>query len=416
MAQVANQAASISIRERTGCFLCGGSLETVLDLGNHYLTDFLDAPNPNHPKAPLELMACYKCGICQLRHIVSRDALFRTYWYRSGVNSTVVAHLKALAERATEAAHLQIGDIVVDIGCNDGTLLSMFEPGYELLGFEPALNMRREEMAAGHYIFIFQDYFSARAYDAWRAQRAKLVLSIAMFYDLANPRQFVQDIHDILHPDGLWVVEMNYLGLMVEQTAYDFIGHEHVTMYFVSGFLKLIQKFGLDLEHVEFNDLNGGSVRFFVMHKGARPVHPSVQQALDGEAKYRSPAALQGFEGKARTHIHGLASWIVELQANHRPLYAYGASTRGMTTLQSIGATNLSVQKAVDKNPEKIGRYMAGLNIPIIGEEEFRANPPAYLLVLPWGFIEEFRQREKAYLDGGGAMIVPMPVPKLITR
>ena len=407
-------AKAVLVRGVTECFLCHGDLIPVLYLGEHYLTDFLTAPDASHPKARLDLLACPDCHIMRLGHIVSRDKLFRTYWYRSGVNSTIVAHLGKLAQDLTQRLSLGTGDAVLDIGANDGTFLRLFNPLVKRYGFEPARNLLADALLGGNQ--VVGDYFTVEGYRAaFGTAKAKLVTSLAMFYDLPEPGQFVEDVRSVLAQDGLWVVEMNYLGDMLRHNAFDFIGHEHVSMYFLAGFIKLVRQHGLSVHDVEFNDLNGGSIRIFVGFPGKRVTTGNVDVALRREAPQRHPEAYKRFANNVQDTISTLRVWMDLARAEMASVYAYGASTRGMTTLQAVGLDFTTVQKAVDKNPEKVGKFMAGVDIPIISEAQFRLEKPAYLLVLPWGFIDEFRQREKAYLDGGGAMIVPMPSPRMVT-
>ncbi len=391
------------------CIVCGErDLELLVDLGDHYLTDFLDVPDPDHPKAPLKLYSCPSCDLFQLGHVVSRDRLFRQYWYKSGINDTMRQHLGQLASELTSDLALKKGDIVVDIGSNDGTFLRQFPKAVTRVGFDPAENLRGEAEVGGNTIIA--DYFLGETF--WGAKKAKVVTSLAMFYDLLEPEEFVQDVRAILDPKGVWVVEMNYPRHMIERGAFDIMGHEHVAVYFISTFNRLIRPLGMEVHKVQMNDLNGGSVRLYVGHKGARTTDVTVDRALFEEAPLRNRMIYKVFAARVRRIRGVLTDWTHQAVAAGAVIHAYGASTRGMTTIQ---ASNLPLSAAWDRNPAKVGKLMAGVNVPVISEQEGRQTAPDYLFVLPWAFIDEFRTREEAYLASGGKMIVPLPEPQVLT-
>ena len=403
------------LRPLRSCLCCGGfDLEPLLDLGQHYLTDFLDAPVLDHPKAPLTLMLCNECLFAQLSHIVDRERLFRSYHYASGVNATIKKHLFDLANDLLVRLGLKASDIIVDIGANDGTFLRSF-PGFmgQRVGFEPALNLKGAAEAGGNA--IISEFFTKQAFlDRFgTGKRAKLVTALAMFYDLEHPVAFCQDVADILAPDGLFVVEMNYLGSILTQNAYDTIGHEHLGMYYLSTFNRVVRQAGMEVVDVSANSLNGGSFRLFC-RKRPCVTSGNVDHFLNAESERRNRRAFLDFKLRATEHIATLKRWVAEAKERSKSIYAYGASTRGNTILQAAGLDKVSITAAIDKNPAKVGKVWAGLDIPIISEEAGRQALGNYWLVLPWGFIEEFKQREAAYLAAGGHMIVPLPEPKVV--
>ena len=389
----------------TTCILCDKEPQELINLGNQYLTDFLDNPDANHPKAPLQLMLCADCGLTQLHQVVDRDALFRNYHYRSGINATVRAHLKALAEDAKKRLKLISGnDIILDIGANDGTFLANF-PAQWRMGFEPALNL------GGDYEQI-QDFFSATAYK----QRPKpaLVSSIAMFYDLLEPKKFAQDVAEILAPKGLWVCEMNYLGSMLENNAFDFIGHEHVAEYSLAAFERAITPAGLEVVDMSLNSLNGGSARYWVAHKGSQEKKDSVVYLREQERQILTTAAFESFRDNVKTVVWKLGSLIRSEVRKGKRVWAKGASTRGMTLLQTVELDNHWIEAISDANPLKHGKYVAGLNIPVRSNEEMRKEQPDYLLILPWGFAEAFIEQEHGYLKKGGTVVIPLPTVRTV--
>ena len=394
-----------------GCIVCGGDVQELLDLGNQYLTDFLDAPDANHPKSPLKLMLCADCGLTQLHQVVDRDALFRNYHYRSGVNQTVKKHLKALSEEMKHRTPLREGDLVVDIGANDGTFLENF-PLQEEMGFEPAANLWGEMFDKD--LRCVGDFFSAAAFRRTGFQQAKAVSSIAMFYDLLEPTKFASEIAEILAPDGLWVCEMNYLPSMLKNNAFDFIGHEHVAEYSLAAFERAITPAGLEVVDVSLNDLNGGSARYWVAHKGSHFLKGGVAQRRAQEKRELTTAAFESFRDGVKTVVWKLGMLIRSEVRKGKRVWAKGASTRGMTLLQTVELDNTWIEAISDANPLKHRKYVAGLNIPVRSNEEMRKEQPDYLLILPWGFAEAFIEQEHGYLKKGGTVVIPLPTVRTV--
>jgi len=344
----------------------------------------------------------------------------------------MVAHLSGLAQEIQERVVLRPGDTVVDIGSNDNTFLNNFtQTGLSLVGFEPSVNIldsigrTREtinewnhfEGAGGPPITVINDFFSGGAFAKWRteSEKAKVVTSLAMFYDLENPHEFAAGIQQILAPDGVWVCEMNYMGDMLRDTAFDFIVHEHVVLYFLSTFNKVIRPVGLEVVDVSRNALNGGSMRLWVQHGGAATTKGTVDHFLWEESQVRNMPTYRRFTNNVERVLSTVGTWVTQAVDQAHRVYAYGASTRGMTLLQAAGLDVSSITKAVDKNPDKVGRYIAGVGIPIVDEATFRLDKPEYTLLLPWGFLEEFVKREADYLRQGGIFLVPLPTPRVIT-
>ncbi|MAH48025.1 hypothetical protein CMI37_19540 [Candidatus Pacearchaeota archaeon] len=413
MATVAPKATEY-LTERRECPVCFATPEPLINLGEHYITDFLDTPSPNHVKAPLESLYCPECHLFMLRHVVDRDKLYRRYWYRSGTNSTMVAHLQAMAQDGIERTGLARGDVVVDIGSNDGTTLNAVPGSAITIGFEPS-NIAEATVAGRH--IIKPTYFSNDAYkNIMASKRANLIFSTAMFYDLPSPQKFVGDIAEIMRGDGLWILEMNYLGSMLDNNAYDFIGHEHVNLYFISTLNKVLRPEGLVITDIAFNGINGGSMRAYIRHAQGAVVSPNVGKSLYAESKGRNPLKYRDFAIKSCGIMAQIREWVATAASVGLSVYAKGASTRGMTTLQASGLDSSVIRGAIDINPAKIGKYMAGVNIPVIDEASPEADTADYKLILPWGFLEQFKTQEKDYLDNGGKLFVAFPTPTVITK
>lgn len=413
------------------CRQCDGQDFTeVLSLGDCAISNFI---SPEHDekmtitKGPLDLILCRKCHLIQLKHpAMEASVLFHQYWYKSGTNKTMIDALKDI----TESAQRDVGlhdpnvDAVLDIGANDGTLLTgyIMDPNIPRIAFEPAKNicvdLRRRMEENNVQGCVVNDFFSL---EAWRQiktmvptmpDKVKIVTSIAMFYAVEKPREFVQAVKQILHEDGIWIIQMAHLQGMLEQNNFDNICHEHVTYYCLGSLEYLLNSEGFEVYRVQLNDVNGGSVRVYVKHsQSKRTVEDSVAAQRESEFLLRlhDPTVFQAFGQRVNHEKEALMDFI---QAQHRKgkkIHVYGASTKGNTLLQYYGLNNELIEAAADRNQEKWGLRTVVSNIPIVSEEVSRSQNPDFYLVLPWHFKNEFIQRERAFLARGGSLIFPLP-------
>jgi len=409
---------------RQTCRLCGSrALTKVVSLGDQYIGGAFAKPDSTPPvqrRIPLELVRCDPaldqdaCGLVQMRHSVPPRVLYASYWYRSGVNQTMRDHLAGIAHLTEQMAGLKTGDLVLDIGCNDGTLLKSYRTeGVKRLGIDPS-NVIAHARAAG--LQVVNDFFSASALrSVYPEQKPRIITSIAMFYDLENPHAFVADIQDSLAEDGVWVVELSYLPSMLEINSFDTICHEHLEYYSLAPMERLLAEHGLEVIDVTLNGSNGGSFRVAAGHAGK--IKPSdearervqqlrlreFEQAYDTDAPY---ASFRKNIAKIRADIR---AFLKKAKAQKKLVHGYGASTKGNTTLQFCGVTPDLLPAIADRNPDKFGTRTVGTNIPIISEEESRKRKPDFYLALPWHFIEEFKKREHDFLKRGGKFVMPMP-------
>ncbi len=399
------------------CRLCGSQkLMEVLSLGNQYVSDFITATG-KHPKSPLELVHCRDCGLVQLRHTFPRSNLYRHYWYRSGISKTMREALTDVATKAYQVARATAGDIVIDTGCNDGTLLRSYpRSGLTLIGFEPAENLVEDARKGTDW--VFNDFFEAGMFrNKFGNEKAKIVTSVAMFYDLEDPNSFVGDIAKSLAPEGVWVVQQNYLASMLQMNGFDNIGHEHLEYYCLSTMEKLLTRHGLEIFDVETNDVNGGSFRTYASHQGVHPIREEVEGLRRNEEhlQLNSSEVYRTFGAKIRKIKSDLTQLVKNEVGEGKTVYVYGASNRGNTILQYCGLDYRLIKKAADANSEKWGRKTVGTKIPIVSKEEARRDKPDYFLILPHHFLEEIKRDEKDYLNHGGKFIVPLPEVRLVS-
>jgi hypothetical protein len=418
-----------SLITRTTCRVCGcAHLAPVLSLGDQRIAGAFADPGGDQPvqrAIPLELVRCdmtrdqEACGLIQTKHTVPGSILYSSYWYRSGVNRTMTENLHEIAHGVEEIIALEPGDLVVDIGCNDGTLLDGYKAkGLRYLGFDPS-DVARYAIAKGYD--VVNDFYSAQALRLRRPdQKAKAITSIAMFYDLEQPRVFVADVADALAERGIWAIELHYLPMMLEANAFDAIVHEHLEYYSLAVIERLIGEEGLEVVSAETNEINGGSIRLYIGHAGQHQRSQEQQQALTAlrvkefELALDSPEPYEAFRLSAERVRDDLVAMCGKLHAEGKKIHVYGASTKGNTILQYAGLDHSCIEAAADRNPDKWGSETIGTQIPIISEEDSRAMSPDYYLALPWHFLDEFLEREQEFLGGGGKFIVPLPEVRLV--
>ena len=403
------------------CRIAGSShLISVLNLGEQYLTGiFPRSPTQAVTKGPLELVWCPDSGLLQLKHSYSLAEMYGdNYGYRSGLNASMVAHLSGKVRGLERNYPVRAGDWVLDIGSNDGTLLKSYEcAGLHRIGMDPTAHKFQEFYPAD--IQVVTDFFSAdRLLDASGARRAKIITSIAMFYDLEEPGAFVADIAKVLAPDGVWHFEQSYMPSMLRTNSYDTVCHEHLEYYSLRVIYDLLARHGLRIVNVQMNSINGGSVAVTACHERANiaSARPVIDWMLQQEENWElnTPKPYRQFEERVFKHRADLQRLIHLLLADGKRVLGYGASTKGNVLLQFCRLGRNEIPAIAEVNADKFGAYTPGTLIPIISEEEARAMRPDYFLVLPWHFKDAIVRREKDYLASGGKLIFPLPEIEIV--
>lgn len=403
-------------------------MSKLFSLGKLHVSDFVkDNENPRSNPAELQLMLDSN-GAVRLEHVVDKYEMYGKYWYRSGTNDTMKKNLKDVVDSIISVKKLSEGDVWLDIACNDGTLLNFIPDFMKKVGIDPADSCYvAESSKVGE---IVQDFFSEKAFNSTscRNRKCEVITTIAMFYDLDDPIPFINDVYKILSDDGIWVIQLSYTPLMIEQLAFDNICHEHVYYYSLFNLKKLFEDNGFQVVDSQLNDVNGGSIRIFLMKThanvskfGTQPYRDvckfRVQSLLSQEEKLNldKVETWVEFYSKINELRDTTVNFIKEAKNQGKKIWAYGASTKGNTLLQYFDLDNSTIDAIAERNSQKFGLKTVGTNIPIKSEEEMRAEKPDYVIILPWHFISEFIIREENYLKEGGKFIVPCPKFEIIS-
>lgn len=414
-------------KEHKRCRICGNeNLAPILDLGMQAMTGVF----PKNKKeavssGPLELVKCVedkegkRCGLVQLKHSYDSDEMYgQSYGYRSGLNHSMVEHLHKKVKTLLSNICLQPNDIIIDIGSNDGTLLQGYpDKRITLIGIDPLGEKMRKYYPP--HIHLISDFFGKKILKKhFGSRKARIITSIAMFYDLENPIDFMQQIYELLADDGIWLFEQSYMPTMLEMNSYDTICHEHLEYYRLKQIKWMTDKVGLKILDVEFNKTNGGSFSVTAA-KQRSPHHEAsglIRRILKNEEKQllHTLKPYKSFRQRVFEHKKKFRVEIQRLKKNGKKLLGYGASTKGNVILQFCGLGEKDISFIAEINRDKFGSYTPGTLIPIISEQDAMAMKPDYFVVLPWHFKENIITRERAFLNKGGKLLFPLPRPEVV--
>ena len=408
------------------CRICKNKdLKKIIDLNIQYIQgSFIkkNFPKPYLKKIPLQLALCTKCSLVQLLHTTKKEILYKNYWYESGINKTMKIHLKNLVNLIFKIKKREVKNIrVLDIGCNDGTLLKCYPKNVEKYGIDPSQIINKIDKKK---VNVIRDFFPPQK-KKFKNLKIKfdLITSIAMFYDLQDPNSFVKNIKYNLKDKGIWVFELSYLLDMLKLNSFDTICHEHLEYYSLHSLNYLMKNNRLKIFHISKNLINGGSIRCFVTHDKNDYYDDKynlnvLKKMINNEKKLKinSLSIYKKFFIKILKLKKKLNIIIKKIKNQNKSIYILGASTKGNTILQFLEIDNKILPYAVERNKEKIGAKTIGSNIKIISEKSAKKNPPNYQLVLPWHFKNEIIKRELNYLKKGGNLIFPLPKIKIINK
>lgn len=397
------------------CRICRDeNLVNVIELGEQVITSrFPDYGDFSTPKTPITLCMCQTCGLIQLVETTDSSELYEhEYGYRSGISNTMREHLLNYQKEILTKVSLEAGDVIVDIGSNDSTMLQYYSNEFTRIGVDPTGKQFQEYYGD---VQLLPTYFT---YDNFSGQfggdiKCKVVSSISMFYDLPDPVQFAKDIYKILDDDGVWTCEQSYLLTMMKTNSIDTICHEHLEYYALKQVKLIADMAGFKIIDVKFNSCNGGSFRVYFNKKTSNAhaectdlINSILQEEID--FGIMDVETYRQFMLRCNIEVKKLFNFIDYVNENEKVVYIYGASTKGNCLLQYANITSQMIRYAVERNPKKIGK-MTSNGAEIISEETMREKPPEYLLVLPWHFKNEILERERAFLENGGQFIFPFP-------
>jgi hypothetical protein len=407
----------------TNCRLCKSTnLEQILNLGNFYYTGiFPKNINEEIPQDAMSVIKCKDCDLAQLEQKYNLSILYgNSYGYRSGLNKSMVEHLTNITNKCQKIVHMNTNDTVLDIGSNDGTLLNSYTlKGINKWGIDPLSKKFKKYYNSD--INTVPNFFDKNTYLANVGnKKAKIVTSIAMFYDLDDPLHFAENIRDILDDNGIWLTEQSYLPFMINTNSYDTICQEHLEYYCLKQLVYIANKIDLKIIDVEFNNINGGSFQVILAHKDSKfnECTSKISEVLLNEErdKYNTSIPFTNLRDNMISQKDTLLEFLNTAKTNGEKVYGYGASTKGNVLLQYCGITADILPKIAEVNEEKFGSYTPGTLIPIVDEKIARSEKPDYFLVLPWHFKDNIVKKEEAYLKSGGKLIFPLPKFNIVSN
>lgn len=384
---------------------------SILSLGKMGLTGHFPLPSDEVEELQIDLVRCEECGLVQLAHNYDLTTLYgQNYGYRSGLNQQMISHLKSIVDYCSSKVNLKPGDVVVDIGSNDGTSLSFYPERCRRVGIDPTASKFKQFYPAGTE--IIEQFFPVS--DEFQISNAKIVNSIACFYDLIDPIAFAKAVANILSSDGVWVLEMSYLPEMLKTRSYDTICHEHLEYYDLKQIRSILAQSNLFVYEYSFNSSNGGSLRVCAGKRMDQSC-PSLDDFIANE-QVELQRLLTEFPAVVNTHRDELISLLNSIHSAKKSVCIYGASTKGNVLLQYCGLGPRLIKKVAEVNPDKFGHVTPSTKIPIEDEVSVRAENPDYFLVLPWHFREGILKKEKTYLSKGGKFIFPLPKVEIVDK
>jgi hypothetical protein len=399
------------------CRSCNSKrLKNLFTLGVQYFTGiFPKNKNEKLPKGELQLIMCQACCLVQLSRNFNLKKMYgKTYGYRTGLNASMVNHIKNKTNYLKKKANIKENDLIIDIGSNDGTTLGFFNKNkkLKLIGVDPTIAKFRK-FYDKNIIAIDKFFTYAKIKRYLGNDRAKIITTISMFYDLPNPVQFAKDIYSSLNDQGIWHLEQSYSGLMLKNNSYDTICHEHLEYYSLKSIKNIFEKCNFKIIDIQFNDINGGSFAISVAKKSSH-YKESIKlikniEKQENKNKINTIKSYKDFFKKIKIEKKKLIKFLKEAKKNNKTVVGYGASTKGNVILQYSGINSLILTNICDVNVEKNGSYTPGSKIKIISEDIAKKNIPDYFLVLPWHFKKFILGKEKKLITKGVNFVFPLP-------
>ena len=408
-------------KNKTFCRVCGGRrLETVISLGAMPPANaFTKKEKQNVPELlfPLACTFCHACGFVGLLDIVSPELLFGNYVYVSSTSPTFVAHFEEFAGSVSQRFAFPAGSLILDIGSNDGILLRPFKGrGWRVLGVDPATAIAAQANENG--ITTIPAFFTPGLAHTVRVTsgKAHVISATSVFPHIDDLDSVIAGVKDLLHDNGVFIIEAYYLPDIVEKRLFDTIYHEHLSYFTVKTLATLLARLGMEMFDAEKTDTHGGSLRAFIQKKnGPHAICAAVAQFIANENRARM-GDIETFRAFARTieeNKRNLTGLLSDLKRQEKRIAAYGAAAKGNTLLNYFGIGADVISYVVDDSPWKQGLYTPGMKIPVVAAEALESMPPDYLLILAWNFAEPIMRKCSAFRERGGKFIIPVPEPRI---
>lgn len=371
------------------------------------------------PRLPVAMLVCEDCGLVQMAEPVTGEFLFAEHPYLTGVNKPYVEHFQNLVPRIIQKIDLTSNALVVDIGCNDGTLLSLFEKaGMRTLGIDPG--RLSGKVARGNGITVAETFWTAATAESFKALefRPDLITATASFYHMQDINDYVAGLSRVMGPNTVFFAQCVYLKTVLENAQIDQFYHEHSCVHAVRPLKRLFARHGLRILDVEYSDVQGGSILIYV----GREEHPmqtqlSVTQAIDKEIQLgmNQRDIYDQLRVRFQSNAKNLVDLLRRIKSEGKTIHAIGASLRGMSLVNYFGITRELIDSVLEVNELKIGRIAPGSHIPVVDERTIKSQPDVYLM-LSWTFADFLIQKYDKFLRGGGEIIIPVPNVRVITR
>ncbi len=394
-------------------------LVTLFSLGNLSFTGKFAPWGKKIKKKPITLIMCKNCDLVQLAHNYDLKYLYGPdYGYRTGINKTMLNHVKKVTQILGKLTSLKKNDMVLDIASNDGSLLNFYDKNVIKFGIDPILKKYKKNYNSVKY--TISNFFSAKKIRLKTNKKFKIITALSVFYDAEDPNKFLRDVKDLLMPNGVFLVEFADLASIFKFKMFDTICHEHIEYYSSDVIVKLAKKNGLRVFDIKENKINGGSKQYFICLKNSQILTKikTVKKILNIEDKLKlnKVYTFKKFFKNINKLKKDLNNTIKKIKEKNQKIHCYGASTKGNVLLQYFKINNKKINFAAERNKNKYGLYTPGSKIKIISEKSSRSLKPNYYLVLPWHFREEILKREKAMIKKGVKFIFPLPNLKIVSK